>query len=90
MWVCRLPVHIGPPGSRKFAVDFREKSVHSAGSMWASAPTASRRIRTAIQVSNAGRFYRSYSNVTAHEFGCTITGGAYHSARRVTMCVRND
>ena len=39
MWVCRLPVHIGPPGSRKFAVDFREKSVHSAGSMWASTPT---------------------------------------------------
>ena len=23
MWVCRLPVHIGPPGSYEFAADFR-------------------------------------------------------------------
>ena len=21
---------------------------------------------------------------------CTVTGGAYHSARKVSMCVRND
>ena len=30
MWVCRLPVHIGPLGSFEFAVDFRE-TVRSAG-----------------------------------------------------------
>ena len=25
MWVCRLPVHIGPLGSYEFAEDFRKK-----------------------------------------------------------------
>ena len=27
---------------------------------------------------------------SCYQFWCTITGGAYHSARRVTMCVRNN
>ncbi len=66
------------------------KQLLSAGQSRALPLPRLRRIRTAIQVSNAGRFYRSYSNVTAHEFGCTITDGAHHSARRVRMCVRND
>ena len=26
MWVCRLPVHIGPLGSYEFAADFRRNS----------------------------------------------------------------
>ena len=26
MWVCRLPVHIGPLGSYEFAADFRNNS----------------------------------------------------------------
>ena len=26
MWVCRLPVHIGPLGSDEFAADFRNNS----------------------------------------------------------------
>ena len=25
-----------------------------------------------------------------YQIWCTITGGAYHSARKVTWCVRND
>ena len=25
MWVCRLPVHIGPLGSYEFALDFRKR-----------------------------------------------------------------
>ena len=44
MWVCRLPVHIGPLGSYEFAAAFRKKQLHSAGRTEASAPTKQRYI----------------------------------------------
>ena len=45
-----------------------------------------RRIRTALQIWNARLIYRSHSNAVIYKFGCTVTGGAYHSARKVAMC----
>lgn len=48
-----------------------------------------RRIRTALQILTAKRFYRSHSNAAAIKSGRTVTGGAYRSARKVIMCVRS-
>ena len=45
------------------------KSQLSSGPMWASAPTELRRIRTALQILNAKRFYSSHSNATTYKFG---------------------
>ena len=127
MWVCRLPVHIGPAGCTGFTEilgefvtshwadrvvgPYGKASMHTypvgaddsvrpqdisvlrissakpqlpSGPMWASAPTELRRIRTSLQVLNERRFYSRYSQIW-----CTITGGAYQSARRVSPCVRN-
>ena len=53
------------------------------------APTELRRIRTALQSSTAKLIYRTHSNATICNSSCTVTGGAYHSARRVSPCVRN-
>ena len=53
------------------------------------APTELRRIRTALQSSTARLIYRTHSNATICNSSCTVTGGAYHSARRVSPCVRN-
>ena len=49
-----------------------------------------RQIRTALQILTAGHFYRRYSNAAIHKFSCTITGSAYHRARKVSPCVRTD
>ena len=54
------------------------------------APTELRRIRTALQSSTAKLIYRTHSNATICNSSCTVTGGAYHSARRVSMCARSD
>ena len=57
------------------------------------APTELRRIRIALQSSTAKLIYRSNSNAICErnylQIRCTVTGGAYHSARRVSPCVRN-
>ena len=42
------------------------------------------------QIPTAKLIYRSYSNATICKFSCPVTGGAYHSARKVTMCDCND
>ena len=42
---------------------------------------------TASQIWNARLIYRSRSNAAIYKFGCTVTGGAYHSARKVRLCV---
>jgi hypothetical protein len=41
----------------------------SSGPMWASAPTKLWRIRIALQISNARRFYRSHSKAAAIKLG---------------------
>ena len=42
------------------------------------------------QIPTVKLIYRSYSNATICKLSCPVTGGAYHSARKVTMCDCND
>ena len=65
------------------------ESVTSQQTDVGSVPTELRRIRTALQISTAKLIYRTHSNVAICKSSCTVTGGAYHSARRGSPCVRN-
>ena len=88
MWVCRLPVHIDPAGCTAFTEILGE----FVTSHWADRvvgpyrtpanpyfPASFERKAFLQQILN-----RSYSQIW-----CTITGGAYQIARRVSPCVRN-
>ena len=89
MWVCRLPVHIGPAECTVFTGIFGEfaasqRADRVAGPYRTPAnpyfPASFERKAFLQQILN-----RSYSQIW-----CTVTGGAYHSARRVSMWVRRD
>ena len=113
MWVCRLPVHIGPAGCTGFTEIFGEtepshwadRAVGPYGeiSMHSYPVGADDSVRpqdiSVLRKSSANPYFpasferkaflqqilnRSYSQIW-----CTITGGAYQIARRVSTCVRN-
>jgi hypothetical protein len=88
MWVCRLPVHIAPAGWTVFSEIFgkfaaAQRADVGIGPYGTPAnpyfPASFERKVFLQQILN-----RSYSQIW-----CTVTGGAYHSARRGSMCVRN-
>ena len=58
-----------PPAGYAYFMGIFGEFVTSQRADVGSAPTGLRRIRTAPQILNAERFYRSYLNATAHEFG---------------------
>ena len=66
------------------------ESVTSQQTDVGSVPTELRRIRTALQISTAKLIYRTHSNAAICKSSCTVTGGAYHSSRRVSLCVHNS
>ena len=130
MWVCRLPVHIGPA----VCTVFRKSPANPwlpKGPTESSAPTTTlalscrggrlcppadrtgfygnlRRIRGCPAgrcghrpLHDSGKFVlpanfeckaflpQSFKG-NYYQIWCIVTGGAYHSARKVSMCVRND
>ena len=113
MWVCRLPVHIGPAGCTGFTEILGEfvtshwadrvVGPYGEASMHTYPVGADDSVRpqdiSVLRKSSAKPYFpagferkaflqqilnRSYSQIW-----CTITGGAYQIARRVSTCVRN-
>ena len=113
MWVCRLPVHIGPAGCTGFTEILGEfvtshwadrvVGPYGEASMHTYPVGADDSVRpqdiSVLRKSSANPYFpasferkaflqqilnRSYSQIW-----CTITGGAYQIARRVSTCVRN-
>ena len=132
MWVCRLPVHIGPAvctvftkisgefaaaqGADRVVGPYGEISMHSypVGADDSVRPqtapvfTGIYGESVAAQRADVGigpyrtpanpyfpasferkAFLQQILNRSYSQIWCTITGGAYHSARRVTTCVRS-
>ena len=89
MWVCRLPVHIGPAACTVFPKISGE---------FAAAQRADVGIAPYMTPANPHRpanFKRRASlpqpfKGSCYQIWCIVTGGAYLSAREVTWCVRND
>ena len=89
MWVCRLPVHIGPAVCTVFPKISGE---------FAAAQRADVGIAPYMTPANPHRpanFKRRASlpqpfKGSCYQIWCIVTGGAYLSAREVTWCVRND
>ena len=88
MWVCRLPVHIAPAGWTVFSEIFGKFAAAQRADVGIGPyrtpanpyfPASFERKAFLQQILN-----RSYSQIW-----CTITGGAYQIARRVSTCVRN-
>ena len=89
MWVCRLPVHIDPAGCTVYTEIVGE----FAAAQWAD------RVVGPYSVS-ANPYYPANFERKAFlpqpfkgncsQISCPVTGGAYHSAHKVSMCVRND
>ena len=75
--------------SCEFAEDYRKISAFCRADVGIG-PYRVSAIRATLQISNAKLTYCSHTNATFCKFSCTVTGGAYHSARRVTMYVRNN
>ena len=133
MWVCRLPVHIGPAGCTGFTEilgefvtshwadrvvgPYGEASMHtypvgaddSVRPQTAPVFTGIYGESVAAQRADVGIGpYRTPANPYCLtnfkrkadlpqqfkrndlQIWCTVTGGAYHSARKVSMCVRNN
>ena len=132
MWVCRLPVHIGPAGCTGFTEilgefvtshwadrvvgPYGEASMHtypvgaddSVRPQTAPVLTGIYGESVAAQRADVGigpymtpansccpanfecrAFLPQPFKGSCHQFWCTITGGAYQIARRVSTCVRN-
>ena len=113
MWVCRLPVHIGPAG----CTGFTEILGEFVTSHWADDSVRPRDAplfteifgeTAASQRADVGigpyrtpanpyfpasferkAFLQQILNRSYSQIWCTITGGAYQIARRVSTCVRN-
>ena len=88
MWVCRLPVHIGPAGCTGFTEILGEFAASQrAGRAAGPYRTPANPYCPAnfdCKADLPQQFKRNYLQIR-----CTVTGGAYHSARRVSPCVRN-
>ena len=88
MWVCRLPVHIGPAG----CTGFTEILGEFVTSHWADVGIGPYRTPANpyfLASFERKAFLQQILNRSYSQIWCTITGGAYHSARRVTTCVRS-
>ena len=80
--------HIGPAERTVFSVIFGE----FVTSQWADVGIGSYRASAnSYRFANFGRkaFLPQMLNRNYFQIRCTVTGGAYHSVRRVSMCVRN-
>ena len=89
MWVCRLPVHIGPAVCTVFMKISGE---------FAAAQGADRVVGPYMTPANSccpanfecKAFLPQSFKGSCYQIWCIVTGGAYQSAREVTWCVRND
>ena len=88
MWVCRLPVHIDPAGCTAFTEILGEfVTSHWADRVVGPYRTAANPYFLASFERKA--FLQQILNRSYSQIWCTITGGAYQIARRVSTCVRN-
>ena len=89
MWVCRLPVHIGPAVCTVFTKISGEFAAAQRADVGIgpymtpanSCCSANFECKAFLPQSFKGNYYQIW---------CIVTGGAYQSAREVTWCVRND
>ena len=89
MWVCRLPVYIDPAGCTGFTEIFGE----FVTSHWADRVVGPYRVSAnPYYPANFDRkaFLPQILNRNCSQICCTGTGGAQYSARRVSLCVRNN
>ena len=89
MWVCRLPVHIGPAGCTVFTEILGE----FVTSQWADVgigPYMTPANSYCLANFKRKAFLPQSFKRNCSQICCTVTGGAYCSARKVRMCVRND
>ena len=89
MWVCRLPVHIGPLGSFDFAVDYRKNGAFCRADVGIGPYKTPANPYYFANFERKADLPQSFKG-NCYQIRCTVTGGAYHSARRVSMCARNN
>ena len=89
MWVCRLPVHIDPAGCTAFTEilgEFVTSQRADVGIGPYRTPANPYCLTTFERKADLQQPFKRNDL----QIWCTVTGGAYHSAHKVSMCVRND
>ncbi len=89
MWVCRLPVHIGPAACTvfpKISGEFAAAQRADVGLAPYMTPANPHRPANFKRRASLPQPFKG----SCYQIWCIVTGGAYLSAREVTWCVRND
>ena len=81
--------HIGPLGSCEFAEDYHKNGAFCRADVGIGPYNVSANPYCPVNFNYKAILPQSFKG-NRYQIWSTVTGGAYHSARRVTMCVRND